>query len=92
LFLLFELVRVSAVSGNGASRKGRVKPRTVRLKEDLLCGYDKSVRPVIDNGHATVVFVTMSLKTLIFVSSGEAEVFILWDYIVIIIPLYTDVK
>lgn len=82
----------SGVSADDASRKAREKPQTVLLKEDLLCAYDKNVRPVIYHGNATFVFVSMLLRTLTFVSNGVAEVFMLWDHILIIIPFYTDLN
>jgi hypothetical protein len=74
--MILILVRVSAVSADeDASRKDRVKSHTVRLKEDLLCAYDKSVRPVYQRT-VTVVFVSMFLRSLTFVSNGAAQVFI----------------
>jgi hypothetical protein len=65
----------SVVSADeGGSLKAKVKPHYVRLKEDLLCAYDKTVRPVIYHGNVTFVFVSMLLRSLTFVSNGAPEV------------------
>ncbi|KDR17732.1 Neuronal acetylcholine receptor subunit beta-3 [Zootermopsis nevadensis] len=71
------------VSADDASRKAREKPQTVLLKEDLLCAYDKNVRPVIYHGNATFVFVSMLLRTLTFDEySGSLNVdcWMVWEW------------
>jgi hypothetical protein len=61
----------SAVAADeDAGYKAKVKPDAVRLKEDLLCAYDKSVRPVIFHGNVTFVFVSMILRNLNYVGNS----------------------
>jgi hypothetical protein len=63
----------SAVAADEDSgHKAKVKPDAVRLKEDLLCAYDMSVRPVIFHGNATFVFVSMILRSLSYVGNSAA--------------------
>jgi hypothetical protein len=63
----------SAVAADeSAIYKAKMKPYTVRLKEDLLCAYDKSVRPVVYHGNITFVYVVMLLRSITFVSNSAA--------------------
>ncbi|XP_017779115.1 PREDICTED: neuronal acetylcholine receptor subunit alpha-5-like [Nicrophorus vespilloides] len=39
---------------------------TVRLKKDLLCGYDRTVRPTLNHGNTTKVSVRMVLKSFTY--------------------------
>jgi hypothetical protein len=61
------------VAENGNNYPAKVKPHAVRLKHDLLCAYDKSIRPVVYHGNTTFVYVVMILRSLTFVSKNAAE-------------------
>ncbi|XP_069678418.1 neuronal acetylcholine receptor subunit non-alpha-2-like isoform X2 [Periplaneta americana] len=54
------------VTAEDFCRVSSPKSQTLRLKRDLLCNYDKTIRPVVDNGNATFVYITMLLRSLTY--------------------------
>lgn len=53
----------------------RPKAETLRLKEVILHDYDNTLRPVHNHGTQTVVYVSMFLRSIKFVSNEKIEVF-----------------
>jgi hypothetical protein len=62
----------AAAADEDAGHKAKAKPDAVRLKEDLLCAYDKSVRPVVFHGNVTFVFVSLILRSINYVRKSAA--------------------
>jgi hypothetical protein len=72
------------VADEDSSNKTKVKPHTIRLKDDLLCAYDKSVRPVLAHDTTTIVHANMLLMSLTVdedIGSMNVHCWMVWSWL-----------
>jgi len=78
-----------------ADRDCSVRPtsqtETLRLKTDILCDYDTTVRPVLHHGTQTTVLVSMFLRSITFVSNLPYSL-AAFNNITCLMPLYQTLQ